>query len=98
MAVDGTWNIRMETPLGERGSEVTLKAEGSALTGTAAAEGNSTAIFDGTMNGNQVAWKVKIVNPMPLTLAFSGSIDGDKIEGSVDSGAFGSWPFAGTRA
>jgi len=98
MAVDGNWNIRMETPLGERSSELTLKAEGGTLTGTQAAEGNSTAIFDGTVDGNQVAWKVKIVNPMPLTLTFSGGIDGDKIEGSVDSGSFGSWPFAGKRA
>jgi hypothetical protein len=34
---------------------------------------------------------------MPLTLAFTGTIDGDKISGTVSAGAIGSWPFSGQR-
>ncbi len=34
---------------------------------------------------------------MPLTLAFTGKIDGDKISGTVSAGAIGSWPFNGHR-
>ena len=68
MAVDGNWNIVMSTPMGDRNATLTLKNSGGALTGTQAAEGNSTEIFDGTANGDDVAWKVSITNPMPLTL------------------------------
>jgi hypothetical protein len=88
----------METPLGERTSELTLKSEGGQLTGTQAAEGASTEIFDGSEVADTVTWKVSITNPMPLTLAFKGTLAGDTITGEVDSGAFGSWPFEGKRA
>jgi hypothetical protein len=32
-----------------------------------------------------------------MTLDFTGAVDGDKISGSVKAGAFGSFPFNGTR-
>jgi hypothetical protein len=98
MAVDGNWNIVMSTPMGDRNATLTLKNSGGALTGTQAAEGNSTEIFDGTANGDDVAWKVSITNPMPLTLEFSGKVAGDSISGEMGIGPMGSFPFKGTRA
>ncbi len=98
MTVDGTWNISMQTPMGDRQSTVVLKSEGGALTGTQSAEGNSTEIFDGNVNGDSVAWKVSITSPMPLTLAFNGAVDGDRIAGDMGISGFGSWPFSGSRA
>jgi hypothetical protein len=98
MAADGTWTITMQTPIGERTSTMTFKEEGATLTGTAAAEGNSTDIYEGSVVADMLKWKVNISNPMPLTLSFSGTISGDNISGEVDSGSFGSWPFSGARA
>jgi hypothetical protein len=66
--------------------------------GNAGREGNSTEIFDGTVNGDSVAWKVSITNPMPLTLDFSGKVSGDSISGDMGIGPMGSFPFTGTRA
>jgi hypothetical protein len=66
--------------------------------GTQAAEGNSTEIFDGTSNGDDLAWKVSITNPMPLTLEFTGKVSGDSISGEMGIGPMGSFPFKGTRA
>jgi len=74
MAVDGNWNITMTTPMGDRNETLSLKSAGGVLTGTLGADGNSTEIFDGTANGDDVAWKVSITNPMPLTLAFTGKV------------------------
>jgi len=34
---------------------------------------------------------------MPMTLDFAGTVDGDKLSGSVKAGSFGSFPFTGTR-
>jgi hypothetical protein len=97
MSVDGTWNLTMQTPIGERKSTLDLKTAGGTLSGKLTAEGNSTDIYEGTADGSTVAWKADIKNPMPLTLAFTANIDGDKISGTVSAGAIGSWPFSGGR-
>ena len=73
MAVDGTWNISIETPIGTRQATLSIAAAGNELTGTQAADGNSTSITDGKVDGNKVSWKVAITNPMPMTLEFSGT-------------------------
>ena len=98
MAVDGNWNLVMTTPMGERKEPLSLQSSGGTLTGTLGAEGNSADIFDGTVNGDNVAWKVSITNPMPLTLEFTGQVVGDGISGEMGIGPMGSFPFTGTRA
>ena len=98
MSVDGNWNVTMSTPLGERQATLSLTSSGSTLTGTQAAEGDSAAIFDGTVNGGDVAWKVSITNPMPLTLEFAGKVDGDTMSGEMTINPMGSFPFTGVKA
>ena len=98
MSADGTWNLTMQTPMGERRSTLTLSTAGGTLTGKQEAEGNTTDITDGSVNGNDVSWKVSITNPMPLTLTFSGTVNGNTLNGTADTGMFGSFPFEGTRA
>ena len=89
MAVDGNWNITMSTPMGERKATLNVTSAGGTLTGTQGADGNSGEIFDGTVNGDDVAWKISITNPMPLTLAFTGKVSGDSMSGQVDLGEYG---------
>ena len=98
MAVDGVWNLVMSTPMGERKAQLSVKAVGDKLTGVQGADGNSGEIFDGTVTGDDVAWKISITNPMPLTLAFTGKVAGDSISGEMGIGPMGSFPFKGTRA
>jgi hypothetical protein len=98
MAADGTWNLTMDTPMGERKATLEVTTQGGTLKGKQSAEGNSADIFDGTVSGNDVAWKVNITQPMALTLEFSAAIDGDKMSGSMQIGMFGSSSFTGTRA
>ena len=98
MSVDGNWKITMSTPMGERNADLTLQSSGSTLTGTQGADGQSGPIFDGTVNGDDVAWKISITNPMPLTLAFTGKVAGDTIGGEMGIGPMGSFPFKGVRA
>jgi len=98
MAVDGNWNLTMQTPMGERNATLSLKSAVDTLTGTQGADGNSTEIFDGTVSGSDVAWKVSITNPMPLTLEFKGTVAGDDISGEMGIGFMGNFPFTGKRA
>jgi len=98
MAVDGNWNITISTPLGERKATLSLTSFGSTLTGTQDGEGRSTEIFDGTVSGDDVAWKISITSPMPLTLAFTGKVSDNSMTGKMDIGWMGSFPFKGTKA
>ena len=61
--------------MGKRRATLSLKADGGALTGSQMADGNTAEIFDGTVNGSQLSWKVSISDPMPLTLEFNGTVD-----------------------
>ena len=98
MSADGTWKLTMQTPIGERRSTLALQASGAGLTGKLTGEeGNTTDIYEGTAAGNSSSWKADIKSPMPLTLSFTGTVDGDKMSGTVSAGAIGSWPFTGTR-
>jgi hypothetical protein len=98
MSADGTWKLTMQTPIGERRSVLALQSSGASLTGKLTAEeGASTDIYEGKVEGNTATWKADIKNPMPLTLAFTGTIDGDRISGTVSAGPIGSWPFSGIR-
>lgn len=98
MAVDGNWNLTMTTPMGERQATLSLKEAGGTLTGTQGADGNTAEIFDGTVSGDNVSWRVSITNPMPLTLEFTGTVSGNKINGEMGIGPMGSFPFTGARA
>jgi len=98
MSADGNWSLVMATPLGERQSSLSVKMEGGALVGSQTADGNSTQIFDGSVNGNNVSWKVSISEPMPMTLEFSGAINGDEMNGSVTLGPFGTSSFSARRS
>ena len=98
MAVDGNWNLVMSTPMGERKAQLSVKTVGDKLTGVQGADGNSGEIFEGTVSGDDVAWKISITNPMPLTLAFTGKVSGDSMSGEMGIGPMGSFPFTGSRA
>jgi hypothetical protein len=98
MSVDGTWNVVVKSPMGDQPSTLTLKADGGTLTGTASAQGNTNPIANGKVDGDAVSWSNSITTPFPMTLEFSGKVEGDSLSGSVKAGSFGSFPFSGKRA
>jgi hypothetical protein len=99
MAVDGTWKLIVNTPMGAQESMLTISSSGAALSGTqSAGSGEGKPIDSGAVNGNAVSWKSSISRPMPMTLEFSGTVDGDSMSGTVKLGMFGTQPFSGVRA
>ena len=98
MSAAGTWQLAMQTPIGERKVTLTLEVAGAQLTGRMSAEdGKAVDIYEGKLAGDALSWKADIKNPMPLTLEFAGTVGGDRMSGTVNA-AVGSWPFAGSRA
>lgn len=97
MAIDGNWEITINSPMGAQKAKLELQASGGALTGTQHAQGSSQPVANGKVDGNTVSWSANITSPMPMTLEFTGAVEGDAIKGSVKAGAFGSFPFSGAR-
>jgi hypothetical protein len=98
MTVDGTWKLTINTPMGEQQSTLTITAVGAQLTGTQSApSGESAPIVEGIADGNSLSWKAAIIRPMPMTLEFSGTVNGDQMSGEVKLGMFGTSTFAGKR-
>lgn len=99
MAVDGKWNITMNTPMGSRTTSLDLKSDGAALGGTWVGQAGAQEFSGGTVDGDNVAWSVTQSGPMgQMVLAFKGKVDGDNIAGDVQFGSFGGGSFTGTRA
>jgi hypothetical protein len=97
MAVDGKWEIVINSPLGAQKAQLELKTDGGTLSGSQQAAQGSGPLENGKVDGNNVSWSAKISSPMPLTLDFTGTVEGDALSGSVKAGSFGSFPFSGTR-
>jgi hypothetical protein len=99
MSATGTWNISMNTPMGAQAATLDLVEEGATLTGTmsAAQAPDAMEITDGTVDGSALTWKAALTQPMPITLEFSATVDGDSISGDVALGTFGNATFEGTR-
>lgn len=97
MAVDGKWEITINSPLGAQKATLDLKTDGASLTGSQQAAQGSGPVENGKVDGNSLSWSAKISSPMPMTLDFTGTVEGDKLSGSVKAGSFGSFPFTGGR-
>jgi len=98
MSADGSWNTTINTPMGAQNGTLILQTSGATLTGKMVGAQGEMALSDGTVDGNNLSWKAQMTSPMPMTLEFSATVDGDKISGSVKLGAFGNASFSGTRA
>jgi len=97
MAVDGTYDIEIDTPMGKQQSKLILKTAGEKLTGSMESP-MGTMDFTGMANGDDVNWNMEINSPMGnMKLEYKGKVSGDEISGEVKAGDFGSSPFRGKR-
>jgi hypothetical protein len=96
-AVDGSWDIVVRTPLGDQQGVLTVKSAGASFTGGLSGALGSVDVPDGTVDGDTIAWRMRISSPMPMTLECSATVEGDALTGSVGAGGYGSFPLSGTR-
>ncbi len=98
MAVDGVWKLVLNTPMGQQEALLTVKgASASAFDGVlSGASGEQT--FAGAIDGDTLTWQTDITVPMPMTLDFTVTVDGDAMAGEVKLGMFGAAPVTGARA
>ena len=97
MALDGTYSVKMKSPMGEQDGSFTFKTEGEVLLGTASAAGATTDINDGKVSGDSFECKFGMKTPMgKVKITVKGTVEGDRISGSFKM-LVGTFPFEGTK-
>jgi hypothetical protein len=96
-AVDGAYDVTVKTPMGDQKSVFTVKTDGDSFSGSIVGSMGSMDVAGGSVDGNNLTWKMDMTVPMPMTLDCSATVDGDAISGEVKAGAFGSMGLSGTR-
>ena len=95
--IDGRWKMVLATPVGPQEIVGIFTTDHDALTGVLeSAQGSQS--FEGTVAGNRLKWEMKVAKPMPLTLKYDITVEGNKLTGKVKMGIFGSAQLTGERA
>ena len=97
MSADGSWNCTINSPMGAQQATITLVTDGSSLSGKMEGAQGTQEFDGGTVDGDNLSWKIEMTSPMPMTLEVSAAVNGDAIGGNVKLGAFGDATFTGTR-
>lgn len=95
--VDGQWDCVTKTPMGEQQSVFTVVTDGGTFTGSNAGPMGTLDVVDGTVDGNNLAWKMELKVPMAMVMDATATVDGDTLVGTIKLGAFGIAPMTGTR-
>lgn len=82
MAIDGTWDVVIKTPVAPLDATLVLKAEGDVLSGTSNTNFGSGSFTGGKVSGNKIEFMVDSPTPFgPATLEVKGTIEGDELTG-----------------
>jgi zinc protease len=98
---NGKWNLKMSAMGQNLDVNLDLKQEGEKVSGEMSSPIGKGAIEEGKLNGNKFTGNAKVsFQGQPVTLKIAGTIDGDNMKGTVDSGFPGApaFAFSGKRA
>ena len=97
MSADGTWKTTVNSPMGVQQGTLTVQTSGDTFTGKTSGRMGESEV-SGKVDGDTLTWSANITQPMPMTLEFEATVDGDAMKGNVKLGAFGNAPLTGVRA
>ena len=96
--VTGTWALEVVTENGTGTPTLTLKQEGTTLTGTYESRMMGVRALKGTVKGDSLMFDLATSGESTVVLSFLGVIvDADHIKGAVDFAGQGGATFSGTR-
>jgi carbon-monoxide dehydrogenase large subunit len=95
--IDGCWNMVLATPVGPQKIIGRFNTEGDVLKGVLESDQGSQS-FAGTIAGSRLKWEMKVTKPMPITLKYDLTVEGNTLSGKVKMGLFGSANLTGERA
>jgi carbon-monoxide dehydrogenase large subunit len=95
--IDGSWNLVLATPMGPQKIVGHFSTDNGVLKGLLESDQGSQS-FGGTVAGSRLRWEMKVTKPIPITLKYDLTVEGDKLSGKVKMGLFGSANLTGERA
>ncbi len=98
MAINGKYNVTIQTPMGPQSGVVNFRTEGNVLHGDAQLVGGG-GTFTGTVDGENAKWSSDVPNPMggTLTLTFNVKVTATDLNGTVVLGPFGTSSITGKK-
>jgi hypothetical protein len=98
MALDGKYDVEIQTMMGNQKMCVTLKTQGSSLSGQIDGFFGSQSFDSGKVYGSEFSWSVNLQSPMGvMKLDVNGTFGDDSIKGQVVLGSFRPTPFTGNK-
>jgi carbon-monoxide dehydrogenase large subunit len=94
--IDGAWKMELATPMGPQAMTGRFETRGSVLKGVLESDQGSMG-FEGTVTGNRLKFDLKVTKPMPMTLKYDLTVEGDTISGKAKLGMFGTAKVTGVR-
>lgn len=79
--IGGAWQLSWQGRSGSQQATIQFQQDGSTLGGTFQNSGGSSPLT-GSVTGNNISFSVQIQNGRTITLAFTGTIAGDKMSGT----------------
>lgn len=99
MAVDGKYDVTMNTPMGAQKATMEFTTDGTKLSGRMSSMMGAVEFDDGVVDGNNLTWVANAKTPMgDMAVECNAVVDGDTLTGEAKTGSFGSASFSGTRA
>jgi SAM-dependent methyltransferase len=88
----GTWRLTMGEGRSAKRYELTLEQSYQMLAGTARADGKTVEVRDGRLEGSEIRFALPDpTGASPGALRFTGRVEGDRMEGSVEGGSGSAW-------
>lgn len=86
--ITGTWDAKLQSPLGVIDIVLELQQDGAQLSGTSTASGETVPLVNPTVDddGARMAWAVDVTKPLRVHLDFDVAIDGDALKGAARAG------------
>lgn len=78
----GTWKISIQSRRGNEEGTLRIQQDGGKLTGSFAGPRGGSSDLSGSIQDNNVSFSVQMQGRRPGTLAFTGTINGDKMTGT----------------
>jgi hypothetical protein len=91
--VTGTWDLSVTSDSGSGDAVLVLKQQGQDLSGTYKGRMGEAPV-SGSVNGSRIRFTVRLrFRDMSFNVSYSGTVQGDRMEGTVDfgDGRTGTW-------
>ncbi len=98
MSVEGKWNLKVSTPMGEQTPVLILNVSGNECSGSFAGAQGAADFSGGSIEGDNVSFSLEVeAMGQKIKLECTATIDGDKISGELKS-TMSPAQFSGERA